>query len=69
MSNIDTRIKLHYRSCPELILADCRNEIDALQNLNHLATLDAISNSPQQSHLVKMEFHLHLLADMLFLPA
>jgi hypothetical protein len=69
MSIIDTRINLHYRLCPELILANCRNQIDALQNLSHLAALDAISNSPQQSHLVKMEFHLHLLADMLFLPA
>jgi hypothetical protein len=69
MSVIDTCINLHYRLCPELILADCRNQIDALQNLSHLAAMDAISNSPQQQHLVRMELHLHLLADMLFLPA
>jgi hypothetical protein len=69
MSVFDTRIKLHYRPCPELILADCRNEIETLQNLNHLAALDAASNSPQQLHLVMMEEHLHHLADMLFLPA
>ena len=69
MSFFDTRIKFHYRPCPELILAACRNEIDALQNLSHLAALDATSNSSQQLHLVMMEEHLHRLADMLFLPA
>jgi len=69
MSIIDTRIKLHYRPCPEKILADCRNEIEALQNLSHLTGLDAIRGSSQQLHLVMMEEHLHRLADMLFLPA
>jgi hypothetical protein len=69
MSIADTRINLHYRPCPELILADCRNEIETLQNLSHLAALDATSDSPQRVHLVMMEEHLHRLADMLFLPA
>jgi len=62
-------MNLHYRLSPELILADCRNQIEALQNLSHLAALDAIPNSPQQSHLVETEFQLHLPADMPFLPA
>jgi len=53
----------------KLILVDCRNEIDALQNLSHLAALDAAPNSPQQLHLLMMEGHLHRLADMLFVPA
>jgi hypothetical protein len=69
MSRIDTCIKFHYRPCPELVLADCRNQIEALQNLTHLAALDAILNSAQQLHLSMMECRLHLLADMLFLPA
>jgi len=68
MRIVDTR-NFHYRSCPELILADCRNEIEALQNLNHLAVLDATSNSPQHLHLIMIEEHLSRLADMLFLPA
>jgi hypothetical protein len=69
MSSIDTCIKFHYRPCPELILSDCRNQIEALQNLTRLASLDALSNSAQKLRLGMMEYRLHRLADALFLPA
>ena len=58
-----------HRSAPELILADCRNQIEVLQNLTYLASLDAISDSAQELHLSMMECRLHILADTLFLPA
>jgi len=69
MRCIDTHKKFDRRQRPEETLAVCRNQIDSLQNLNYLASLDAIAGSPQLLHLGMMERYLHLLADTLFLPA
>ena len=69
MSVVNTLVNLPRRSRLEQVLADCRNQIKALQNLTYLASLDTISDSVQQLNLAMMETRLHLLSDMLTLPA
>ena len=69
MSSFDTCINLHYRPNPEMILADCRNQIEVLQNLAYMASLEAVWDSAQHLNIAMIECRLNLLADALFLPA
>jgi hypothetical protein len=65
LSSNDLPVIRYPRSSSVIRLANCRNEIESIQNLNHLAWLDALSDSDQQLHIVMMEEHLQRLAHML----
>ena len=50
------------------VLKNCRNHLEAVQNLRHLVTIDVYNPQQVMLHLRRMDWHLRNLAEILLEP-
>jgi hypothetical protein len=53
------------RMCTKEVLANCRNNIESLQNLSYLTSLDAESPSKVRLNIRMMEWHIRNLKELM----